>query len=378
MGDRPAKPAPAVNDRFDGPGLYRLVEQYAAFGAHHTASRADRETLDWVASLLEELGATTSRYTHPIQRWVGSAQVTLSDGTAVPCEPLFYSAVGSAEVENVEVFGVETPLAAGAAALHDWLTTLPAEGALVAVPGPDDLVVQCNRVPQLPDRPVPAAVIPHNWADRARAGASLRFTGDVSDDTSDILLGRLGSGGSDVTVTTPLSGWFPCAGERGTGLAVAIAIAADLAVDHRVTFVGCSSHELDHVGLFRYLDDHDVTGQRVIHLGASVGAVEFDERGDAALGSSRMVLTTDHSPARAEIAAAAANGNWRLADPTPWPGEGRAWRQGGANVLSFVGSFPLFHTAADLPAAATSPLAMRQAYEAASTAVEAFLASNRP
>lgn len=375
MVDRPAKTSPIGGHRFDGPDLYRLVEQYAAFGAHHTASTADRETLDWVASLLEDLGATTTRYTHPLQRWIGSAQVDLADGSSVPCEPLFYSAVGSTTTEQVEVVAVETPLAADAAGLHAWLTSLPAEGALLAVAGPDDLVVQCNRVPELPDRPVPAAVIPHNWADRARAGAVLRFTGDVTDDTSDILLGRLGAAGPPVTVTTPLSGWFPCAGERGTGLAVALAIAADLAADHRVTFVGCSSHELDHVGLFRYLDEHEVTGQHVIHFGASVGACEFDEHRRATLGSRRMALTTDHSPARAEIAAAAAEGNWRLADPKPWPGEGRAWRQGGANVLSFVGSFPLFHTAADLPAAATSPDAMRQAYEAASAAVDAFLSS---
>ncbi|WP_420443425.1 hypothetical protein [Candidatus Poriferisodalis sp.] len=58
-------------------------------------------------------------------------------------------------------------------------------------------------------------------------------------------------------------------GERGTGLAVALAMAAELAADHHVTLSACSGHEFDHIGLKHYLAGREVVGWPVVHLGGS-------------------------------------------------------------------------------------------------------------
>ena len=47
---------------FDSAGLYGIVEQYAAFGNHHTGTEADRATTDWLVDLLQDMGGETKRF----------------------------------------------------------------------------------------------------------------------------------------------------------------------------------------------------------------------------------------------------------------------------------------------------------------------------
>ena len=184
------------------------------------------------------------------------------------------------------------------------------------------------------------------------------------------LIALLGSDANpEVTVTTPLTGWTPCAGERGTGLAVALAIAGDLALDHRVRFVACSGHELDHDGLHQWLGSNPVRGEHVVHLGASVAAVAADGQLDPV----RLVATTAQGDQRREIRRLAEAANWTMFEGDDWLGEGATWRGHGADVLSFLGSSRFFHTPADLPAAATSPSALALALECALKATRRFL-----
>lgn len=350
------------------------VERYAAFGPHHTGTDADANTTAWLKGELESLGAVVELEPYSFDRFVVESELTDADGAIVPSVPLFYSAVGTWDSPVADV--IELPLrSVGSASGIDSL--LRSEGdsqsVVIAIDGPDDLPVQCNRLPtRLLGRP--AVVIAANWAARVRSGARMQFEARLASATSANIVASLGAiDAPPVTVTTPLTGWTPAAGERGTGLAAALAACADLQSDHRVTFVACSGHELDHIGLRHYLARHNITGP-TIHLGASVAAVEHGADG-AALADTRMVLTTATGDRRHELAKTVVAANWALADrDPPWPGEGGTWVEAGASVLSFLGSFSLFHTMDDVPDRATTPEALALATSTAQRAVRQFLA----
>ncbi len=356
--------------------LYEIVETYAGFGDHHTGTEADERTTAWLSGWFEDFGADVSPAPFEFLRWRGSTVLRLDDGSLVPQLPVFYTTTGSLRSKAMEV--VELPASAGTSpqAITDAVTRVAVDAAdtaavVLALDGPDDQPVAVNRKPQL-DGGRPAVVIPGNWADRVRAGAELSFEASTETGRSANLVATHGPRDApEVTVTTPLTGWTPCAGERGTGLAAALALFTDLVEDHRVRFVACAGHELDHEGLHQWLAHQVVEGARVIHLGASVGAVTAE----GTLDPARLVATTAEGDRRREIKRLAVPANWTLLEGDHWLGEGATWRAHGAEVLSFLGSSRYFHTPADLPAAASNPAALDLATSCAREAARCFLSS---
>lgn len=363
-----------------GDELFDVVATYAGFGVHHSGTEAERHTTAWLVDKLLAIGADVRTDSHRFDRWVGAAELTLSgDGapTTVPTLPLFYSAIGDFETTGLDIVDVDFAVAGNPRELNPLiLDRAPRDAVVISIDGPDDDPIQCNRMPSEP-LGRPAVVIAGNWRERVAAGARLRFSARTEPAETSNVVATLGpTDAPPVTLATPLTGWTPAAGERGTGLAVALAMAADLATDHRVTFTGCGGHELDHIGLRGHLatiDDHD---QPVIHLGASVGAVEQVD-GQPELARTRMVLTTTEGPTRDVIAHRAADANWTLRDLDAWPGEGGTWREAGASVLSFLGSFSLFHAMGDTAERATTPDAMELAANVAIATTRLFLDAER-
>lgn len=354
----------------DGEDLYRVVETYSSFGAHRTGTVAETDTAEWVGELLNTLGGTVEHSTFTVDLWTADTALTLADGTAVPHDAVFYSDVGSTTTRSVEVIDVDRSAASGVSGLDPYLDgASPGDALVFALNGPDDDIVQCNRAPVARSGP-PAVIIPGNWSERLTEGAELRFDASLAPGVGRNLTATMGAASArPIVITTPLSGWTTCAGERGTGLAVALAMAAELAKDHHVTFVACGGHELGHIGLARWLDANDVRDRPTIHLGASVGAV--DRTGE--LDPARQVLTTVTGDVRFDIDKMVRAGGWTLIDRQVWMGEGASWRAAGAEVLSFLGSSTYFHCLGDVPAAATSPDALRIAHNVALAAARRFL-----
>jgi len=359
---------------FDSAGLYAIVKDYAAFGNHQTGTKADRATTDWLVGLLQKMGGTVERDPYSFDRFVPEASLTVR-GQAVPSLPLFYSGTGEFDTSDLETVQVDYGMVGNAQTLDSALPSGQNKTPLViAIDGPDDLPVQCNRVPTgLLGRP--AVVIPGNWLSRVQAGAHLRFSAHMEPGESANVIATFGDPSHpEVMITTPLTGWTPAAGERGTGLAVALAMTAALATENRVIFSACSGHEIDHIGLRHYLSTRDLDGRLAIHLGASVGATERTIDGPPVLGDRRMTLTTATGETRTAIASRVPDANWTMPDlHPPWPGEGGTWQEAGAQVLSFLGGASLFHTTDDVPDKATTPEALALAAETAIDAAQVFL-----
>ncbi|MEM9565216.1 MAG: hypothetical protein AAGA93_21520 [Actinomycetota bacterium] len=356
--------------------LYGIVERYAGFGLHHTGTEPDWATARWLVERLRASGGEADIEPFDVDRYVVAAELRSGAGEPIPSVPVFYSAVGHVETDDVTPMAIDGRIEGGARGLDAHLDRLAGEGvaaAALALSGPTPHPIQCNRVPVVRSGP-PAIIVA---ADRLRdvPAATLTFTASTEPATAPNVVATVGpTSARPVTVTTPLSGWTPAAGERGTGLAAALALTADLAADHQVRFVACSGHELDHLGLERYLASRSVDADAVIHLGASVGAVEWVD-GEGVLDRGRAVFATADGETRADLADLAAVGNWTLRTPDPWPGEGGTWRAAGARVLSFVGGSALFHTVGDVPEAATTPEAMATAAEVVVRTTRRFLAS---
>ncbi len=115
------------------------------------------------------------------------------------------------------------------------------------------------------------------------------------------LIARLDRGAAkDLILSTPRSGWFGCAAERGSGLAVWLFLASWLARANagvNVELLAASGHEYDYLGGEHYLTQAPHPGRTLIwtHIGASAAARDWHEFGPRLLplpsADSQRVLT---------------------------------------------------------------------------------------
>jgi hypothetical protein len=177
-------------------------------------------------------------------------------------------------------------------------------------------------------------------------------------------------GGRRLVITTPLTGWFSCAGERGTGVAVLLDVVGHLAGTVPVTVIGTTGHEIDGAGLRAALDTGSIPDGPILHLGASFAATGTDGTTltdrwwcrSSATGSSfeRIRRATKALSRTVEYTASGPT-----AEPGTWIGEAALWCHRVDLMCSIAGTFPRFHTPSDLPAVSTSPALLRDAIELA-------------
>jgi len=357
-----------------GADLYRLVEAYSALGNHRTGTDVDGATRDWFAAEARSRGARvrTREYSVPVFR----ARATLQcDRADIEIEPLFYSFRGEGETGRVFVIGHDDPHESGAQSFDSFLEgalvaarTEGAEAIVIATQSPNEGLVAMNRAPG-PPLALPVFLAAGRDFARLKSGIlRLRFAGQIETGTSANVIaefGAFGTGRSPIVVTTPLSGWFGCAGERGTGLAIALSVAARLAVDWPVRLVVPSGHELGYFGGADYLDGSVEPFRAVLHLGSCVAAFGAVPRtGKAGRGDLRVVANLP------DAAFTAVSSHLRPVDlvaerpenppdPACWIGESELWcpflAEGDFPMVSIAGTSPLFHTREDQPEAATSP-----------------------
>lgn len=147
-----------------------------------------------------------------------------------------------------------------------------------------------NRGPG-PGTGLPVVLVPGRAAAALLAGRTqVRFSARIVTGTSENLLARFGDAGRalPLLIATPLSGWFASAAERGSGIALAIALAERFASRHPVQVLGSPGHELlPHIGLQALLADVQPQASLIVHLGANVALGRAD--GEVAWAGSRPV-----------------------------------------------------------------------------------------
>jgi hypothetical protein len=191
---------------------------------------------------------------------------------------------------------------------------------------------------------------------------------------SENVIAWFGGGPSDVpfVLTTPLSAWFTSAGERGSGIAIVLELARELGEQFPVLVIGTSGHELDNLGVKRFLEDYGIDAPRAImHVGASMAAGIPNATGELQLAPLRVWANRPDSDLTTDLAEALRPQGRFIPSPVGFLGEGQIWdawltEQGLVDVplLSLAGTFPLFHTPDDVPSYATSPDLLEAVYAA--------------
>jgi hypothetical protein len=225
-------------------------------------------------------------------------------------------------------------------------------------------------------------------AEAASAGASTAFLLDGEVDYRSEafeVVGTVGAGGPHVVVSTPSSGWFRCAGERGPGIALWLALARWAAAGGapaRFTFVASSGHELDSIGIRHFLAYDAPLPADVstwLHLGAGIATYDFELAPDGArrldrVYEARRLMTNreDLVPTLAEEFAALPG-----LDPilTPEPGgEMESMAELGYGVWGFAGGSVYHHIPSDLPERTTGPELLEPAARAVARTLHRFVA----
>ena len=339
--------------------IFDLVHEYADIGVHRTGTNTQAATAEWLADQLRSRGGTVTLEPVAFERFVADWSVSV-DGVDIEALPLFYEATGSARSSDPVRWPAFSPAGAGPLGVTgapDAVDARPGDVVVAATQNLLGFLSASNRVPG-PGSGVHVLQVAGRHGGALAEGAAVRAHVDARIEAAtcpNVLatFGDVESAERLTILTTPISGWFRCAGERGTGVAVALAMAARLADAVPLVFLGATGHEL---GAFGAAELHSVWGDRahtLLHVGANVGC---DWPADDAIAA------PDHSHMAARLAADASSldgvadafdavgvrVDTPARDRSNWFGEAADWL-GAPQLLSFIGQNPWFHAPGDRP-----------------------------
>jgi hypothetical protein len=387
----------------DGAVLFQDVRAYDDQGEHRTGTAADGACSDWLVRRLALGGLQTSLQAFPAPLFEPRTCRVDLDGLSVPAFPAWPVRPSSQDgltapmalttdpaVEDKIVL-VRLPYASGGTwarpGFGDAVMAIARRrpAAIVAVTeAPTGQVIALNAAPERFDAPVPVVIVGDTlseplWrAAASGASATLVSTGRwrPSAEATNVIARRKGSG-KTLVVSTPKSGWFHCAGERGTGIAIFIALAHWLArnTDDDLLFVAFSGHELDELGGHHFLNTAPPAPDRVrcwLHIGANAAmrGIDFEGRKPVPApqsGQSLRIAVTPDLLAAAQRAYPSGRGYAppMVMDSSNALGELGLFQQAGYHDIAGLGGpNAVFHTELDRAPLVTTPKVLEDAARA--------------
>lgn len=285
----------------------RILERYYGFGDKASGGPGDTACGAWIESELKALGYKVERQAFDTPAYEGEA--TLSSGKAKA------SLIPQAWVVPTPVDGITGRLRLSGGNDRIAVLVLPharwstakgeverrvlaaiktgSEAVILVTTGPTGEAIALNAPVEKPlfDRPVavlaPKDAEPFLQAAAQGDTATLRMSGrsfrrPAFNVTATMKPRR---NGKWLVLSTPRSGWFGCAGERGSGLAVWLMLAqwaARARLPVNIALVATSGHEYEYAGGERYIASVAPKAKDTalwVHLGANVAARDWHERG---------------------------------------------------------------------------------------------------
>ncbi|MGB3793662.1 MAG: hypothetical protein WA978_13075 [Sphingopyxis granuli] len=306
----PAMAASPDGALFDPDTLFADVRTYAEAGNKQSGGAGDRWTADWTANRLGAAGFAVERQAFEVP-WFEASLCTLTIGDlAIPstAQPLAVPTPPdglSAPLRLAETAGrLDGAIALVRLPHRRWSSLLEpaarapiadaiARGAAAVIlvttgPTGEALLLNAPADKPLADRPIvllaPKRAAPAIEAARHGGQATLRLTGHGGRRIAENIVGRRRvSAGRWIIVSTPRSGWTDCAGERGPGIAIWLALArwAPRAFPrHNLLFVCNSGHEYENLGaahLVEAIAPPPGESDFWLHLGANAATRDWQE-----------------------------------------------------------------------------------------------------
>jgi len=296
---------------FEPDRLMADVATYYGFGVHRTAHEGDLRTSAWLEGRFATLGLETAEHRFLVRQFFLTEASVADAGGRIPAFPVWLPRATPPEGLTAPLVsvGVDTPdrdirgsiawldapdaatrraldaraVAAGAAAIVFETTDRGGRGLFQA----ENAERQWVDV----ERPVPTLIFGSAEAPRLRRSlgrdVTVRLTGSLVEDAEamSVVATRVTDPEADwIVVSTPSSGWFTNAGERGPGIAMLLALAEWVSrrpTDVNYFFVATSGHELDYLGA-RLLHESGLPPEPSrtrawLHLGAQIATPPWVE-----------------------------------------------------------------------------------------------------
>ncbi|NYF31090.1 MULTISPECIES: hypothetical protein [Sphingopyxis] len=287
---------------------------YIGFGNKQSGGAGDTACGHWLATELERAGFTVEKPPISVPWFEGERCEIVAGDARAPLhpQPIVTPTPGNGvtgPLVRVDAHGMTDAPLAGAIALIDlaygrWSSTLAkpvrapvdaafaggAKAAVIVTNGPTGQVIALNadgRAPMFAG-PVgllaPAGAAPFLDAAMRHQPARVALAGHGGRRAAFNVIGRLDRGkGRWIVVSTPRSGWFGCAGERGGGIAAWLDFARAapaLLPDHDLAFLCNSGHEYENLGAEEALKAAAPKPAEThfwLHLGANLAARDWHE-----------------------------------------------------------------------------------------------------
>ncbi|HEX3363524.1 hypothetical protein [Phenylobacterium sp.] len=298
----PAMTAHAAGpDPLFGAALYADVKAYAGLGEHRTGTAGDDATTVWMERALKAAGYAVERqaFDYPVFE-LGHVDIALG-GRMLESFPYWTPVATPAG-------GITAPLSPSGGAGKIALLDLPigAGGGLESPPPPEIVaavnggalavvaitenplgeMAALNRNPKAAAWKVPVVLAAGREADALKAAAAagrsvtVRLEGHSVTRPAHNVIGRRAGPGKPIVISTPKSGWFHCAGERGAGIAIWLGLARWLAASTKdnIIVVASSGHEFDGYGAHHFtqtLAPKPADTRMWVAIGANVAAYDF-------------------------------------------------------------------------------------------------------
>ncbi|MFL5297879.1 MAG: hypothetical protein ACJ798_16000, partial [Phenylobacterium sp.] len=365
-----------------GPALYADVKAYAGLGEHRTGTPGDQATTRWMVQALKRAGyqVETQGFEYPVFE-LGRCEIGL-DGRTLESFPYWTPKPTPAGGLTAPLSEVPAPgkvaLVILKAGQGNGLGEAPpapivaaanagAAAVIAVTQHPLGELAALNRTPLAPAWNVPVVLAAGREEAALKAAATagrpvtVRLDGKSVSGRAENVVARKPGRGKPVVISTPKSGWFHCAGERGSGIAIWIGLARWLATtEMNVVLLAASGHEFDGYGggLFaKALAPKPAETALWVHIGANVASYDFalrDGRIVRQAGPAAQRLLAVSEPLLPAAAKAFA-GQVGYAEPfdidkRKAPGEIAHYQElGYAPLIGMVAASPLHHTRRDLP-----------------------------
>ena len=287
------------------------VIHFAQMGDHRTASSVDLTTSDWIRTELAKAGFTAELDPWSLRQFQSidcALRVFGMDYETFPLwhprasgsDPILAPLVHAEDIENlrgaialVQFPDVMVTPKSAHAGIIEALEAAGARSIIGCTPHKSGAIYGQNVIPPFNQTPWPLPVLmisPSDWhvfaaAAQRRASVEFKLNGtDRQDAMANNVIAYQERGECWMIVSTPQSGWFRSAGERGAGVALLLGLArwmASLDTDHSLLFLTNSGHEIGHMGAFHALNNRHLPKPEHtdcwLHLGSSIGTQEFAE-----------------------------------------------------------------------------------------------------
>ena len=303
----------AVSARDNGDVAADLA-RYIGHGGKASGGPGDVAVGEWLEGELARAGFTTARQAFDAPYFTPSRTELTSGGTnalvipqaiVVPTGatgitgPLVRVAPGIAAPDTLSggIALIDLPAGRWSSALAkpvratvDAALAVGAKAAVIVTNGPTGAGIALNADGRTPMFAKPVAVLaprdaaPFFAAAAGKRPATLTIDGENGRRPAFNLVGKTDRGrGRWLVVSTPRSGWFTCAGERGGGIAASLALARWMSRDvtgYDLAFLCNSGHEYENLGASHALAEaapRPADTRLWLHLGANVAARDWHD-----------------------------------------------------------------------------------------------------